>query len=462
MMRQTILFGTTIIAALSLSCNSRQKSETSGQTRPNILFLLADDLGYGELGCYGQEIIKSPVLDDLAAKGVRFTDFYAGSAVCSPSRAVLMTGISSSISTIRGNKGLYEDGIWRRVALRKEEITIAEMLRDAGYQTAFIGKWHLDNPDDLSTWAFGRGFDYAIQEQWAGVDGRKKFTPSMEWVNGMQDSVFYDINKWNCKDEFRTELAFEYLDNVMQNDQPFFLFMSYRAPHGHERYISNKELYANRGWPEVERTHAAKITLLDKQIGRLLDKLEEMGELENTLVLFTSDNGPHHEGHDHEFFNSNRELRGFKRDLYEGGVRVPCIAYWKGRTEAGTVSGHVGSGQDFMPTIAEAAGVPVPEQSNGISFLPVLKGGKQEVHHHLSWEFRNPGAGETSFRQSVRIDSLKGVRYNIKKPLELYHLGSDISETKDVADQYPELVEQMNIIFREERTENSYYPYGID
>jgi len=340
------------------------------------------------------------------------------------------------------------------------------MLKEVGYQTGFIGKWHLDDPNDYDTWACKRGFDYAVQEQWSSRFGGKDFG-NYEWVNAREDSVYYDIEQWDCKDEFRTNLAFEYLDKI-DRDKPFFLFMSYRAPHAHERYIRNKELYADKGWPELERMHAAKVTLLDRQIGRMLQKLEDMGELENTLVLFSSDNGPHSElGHDHDFFNSNGSLTGYKRDMYEGGIRVPFIAYWQGRIEPGTVSGHLGGFQDFMPTIAEVAGVVSPEQSDGISILPVFRGEAGKEHEFLNWEFQRDLWGTISteksdggFRQSARMGQWKAVRYGVNFPTKLFNLHTDVSESNNLAAEYPEIVQQMEAIFEEERTETAGFPYG--
>ncbi len=453
------------LALVSAGCNE-QAAESSELQKPNILFLLADDLGYGELGSYGQRVIKTPVLDDLASKGMRFTDFYAGNAACSPSRAVLMTGKRSAINTIRGNSGHFSDDRWMRVALKKDELTIAEMLKQAGYQTGFIGKWHLDDPNDFSTWACNRGFDYAVQEQWESRFGGIEFR-DYEWVNAKEDSVRYDRTKWVCKDEFRTDLAFEYLDDI-DRDKPFFLFMSYRAPHAHEGPIQNKTLYADKAWPEIERTHAAKVTLLDRQIGRMLNKLEEMGELENTLVLFTSDNGPHNEwGHDHDFFNSNGSLIGYKRDMYEGGIRVPLIVYWNGRIVPGTVTGHIGGFQDLMPTFADAAGLNSPEQSDGISILPVLKGEPAEEHEFLNWEFQrdlwgriSTEEGDGGFYQSARMGQWKAVRYGLNSSTRLFNLDKDISESNNLAAEYPEIVQQMERIFKEERTETEGFPYG--
>ncbi|WP_066631338.1 arylsulfatase [Labilibacter marinus] len=446
-----------LLSVTLFSC--QQKAEKKEVKKPNILFLLADDLGYGELGCYGQKVIKTPVLDNMAAEGIRFTNFYAGNPVCSPSRAVLMTGIHSGNNAIRGNKGEFDRG-FDRVALRKTDVTLAEMLKGAGYQTGFVGKWHMEDPNDLSTWAYNRGFDYAAQEQWSSPFGGAKYTVDWEYINGLQDSVFYNMDDFNCKDEFRTNLAFDYLDKI-NKDEPFFLFMSYRAPHAHEYDLGNKTLYADKGWPDVERRHAAKITLLDKQIGRMLKKLEEMGELDNTLILFTSDNGPTGEGgHDYEFFNSNGDLQGYKRDTYEGGIRVPTMAWWKGKIKAGTVSDFIGSGQDFMATLAEVVGVEKPKQANGISILPVLTGGEEPKREFLNWEFFKPSHAADGFRQAVRIDNMKAVRYGVDNPIELYDLDKDISEANNVASQYPELIKRVDKIFKEERTANEHFPYG--
>lgn len=430
--------------------------------KTNILFLLADDLGYGELGCYGQEIIKTPVLDSLAKQGMRFTDFYAGTSVCSPSRAVLMTGKHAGHATIRGNSGIYENDVWKRVPLQKNEVTLGEMLKGAGYQTGFIGKWHLGNPNDESTWAMNRGFDFAVQEQWASRFGGKEFDESVHWINDGRDTIRYEKDKYDCIDVFRTNFAMDFLDRK-DDERPFFLFMSYRIPHGHERYIRNKELYADKGWTEKERIHAAKITLLDQQIGRLLKRLEKDGELENTIILFASDNGAHHEGHDHLFFESTGGLRGFKRDMYEGGIRSPFIAVWKNKIKPNTVSNHQGAFYDFMPTFAEIAGVDSPVK-DGISIIPELTGGKQTKHEYLYWELQLDGWGRTlpkgGFRQAIRKGDWKAVRYGAQSPIELYNLKDDINETKNLAADYPAVVKEMEELLKVSRTETEAFPFG--
>ena len=450
-----------LLCALPLAdCSSVREPEIA----PNILFLLADDMGYGELGCYGQEIIRTPEIDGLAATGMRFTDFYAGTSVCSPSRAVLMTGKHAGHATIRGNNGYFADHIWTRVPLDKDEATLGEILKKAGYQTAFIGKWHLDDPNDVSTWAMNRGFNYAVQEQWSSRFGGRHFDGLVHWINSEWDSIRYDQDQYDCIDEFRTNFAIEYLESI-NHEKPFFLFMSYRIPHAHERYTRNRELYADMGWSENERRHAARITLLDDQVGRLMDKLESLGQLDNTVIIFCSDNGPHNEGgHDHGFFKSSGGLKGYKRDLYEGGIRVPMIVVWKGRICPGSISKHAGAFYDVMPTIGEIAGTSYPENSDGISFLPELLGKKQDKHDYLYWELQLDGWNrplpDGGFRQAVRMGDWKAVRYGIMNQTGLYNLKMDQYEIRDLSSEHPEIVQKMEALFEEARTETDGFPYG--
>lgn len=432
--------------------------------KPNILILLADDMGYGELGCYGQEIIKTPTIDSLAEKGVRFTDFYAGTSVCSPSRGVLITGIHAGNATIRGNNGFTPiDGSWSRIALNKSNVTLAEMLKDAGYKTAFIGKWHLGVPEDVSTWAHGRGFDFAVQEQWGNKSEGGVFDERYHLKNGRESTLFYDYTKYSCLDEFRTDIALEYLDSQYEPDNPLFLLMSYRSPHAHEFFLSEHENYKGEMrdgylWPEIERRHASRISMLDQQIKRLLDRLEEMGELENTFIFFTSDNGPTAENHhDRFFFNSSKDLKGYKRDMYEGGIRVPGIAYWPGKTVQGKVSAHQATFYDVMPTLADVAGIAAPEQTDGISFLPEVLGQQQKSHEHLYWEIiENPSP--KAFKQATRMGNWKAVRYGVSGKVELYDLESDLYEKNNVASDYPEVLERMKSILETESTKTSIYP----
>ena len=447
-------------------CNSSCRDDLKlYRQSPNIVFLLADDLGYAELGSYGQTIIKTPNLDTLAASGMIFKNFYAGNAACAPSRAVLLTGKKSSKSSIRGNAGFYGNDRWEGAALDPNDFTMGKMFKNVGYQTAFIGKWHLDKPDDVNTWAVGHGFDFAVQEQWSSRFEGRKFLPNRLWVNGDQEFIPYDYKKYDCKDHLRTNVAFEFLDN-RKIDKPFFLFMSYRAPHSFEGPIRDTLDYKERDWPEIEKAHAAKITLLDKQVGRLVRKLKEIGVLDNTLILFTSDNGPHYAkgGHDLEFFNSNGNLKGGKRDLYEGGIRVPLIAYWENKIRPESFSYHVSSFQDIIPTFSEIIGYKVPKNLDGISFLPTLISKDQPKHDYLNWEFQLSGWFQNlpngGFRQSVRFDHWKAVRYSLNSDIELYDLNEDEGETNNQAHSHPKIVKKAKDIFENSRSEQYGFPYG--
>ena len=427
---------------------------------------MADDLGYNELGSYGQKIIKTPHIDSLAKKSMMFTDFYAGSPVCSPARAVLLTGKSSSHVSIRGNAAFIRDSVWRQIALDKNEYTLGEMFKEAGYQSAFIGKWHLDTADQPETWAFSHGFDFAAQEQWGGSTDKYK-NPGL-WLNGNEEQLPYDFNKHDCKDAFYTDTAFKFLEEK-SNEKPFFLFMSYRAPHSFEGPIRDTLWYSKEDWPKVEQAQAAKITLQDQQVGRLLEKLESMNELDNTVVLYTSDNGAHfnHDnvnGHQLEFFDSNGNLRGGKRDLYEGGLRVPLIVYWKNKIIPGSKTNHISGFRDIMTTFAEVIGIKKPSHNKGISFLPTLLNQKQKKHEFLNWEFQLSGSFQElpdgGFRQSVRIGDFKAVRYGINSKTEVYNLKEDESETNDIANLHPKIVEKAEQIFLTERNDTFGFPYG--
>ena len=451
---------TLILAFFLVSCS--QKNDT----RPNIVLLLADDLGYNELGSYGQKIIKTPHIDSLAKKSMMFTDFYAGSPVCSPARAVLLTGKSSSHVSIRGNAAFIRDSVWKQIALDKNEYTLGEMFKEAGYQSAFIGKWHLDTADQPETWAFSHGFDFAAQEQWGG--STDKYKKQGLWLNGNEELLPYDFNNHDCKDAFYTDTAFRFLEEK-SNDKPFFLFMSYRSPHSFEGPIRDTLWYSKEDWPKVEQAQAAKITLQDQQVGRLLEKLESMNELDNTIVLYTSDNGAHfnHDnvnGHQLEFFDSNGNLRGGKRDLYEGGLRVPLIAYWKNKIIPGSKTNHISGFRDVMTTFAEIIGIEKPSHNNGISFLPTLLNRKQRKHEFLNWEFQLSGSFQElpdgGFRQSVRIGDFKAVRYGINSNTEVYNLINDESETNDISNLHPKIVEKAEQIFLSERSDTFGFPYG--
>lgn len=445
------------IAALPLlgACENTRK-ENSAQDSPHILLLLADDMGYAELGCYGQEVIQTPVLDSLAAHGRQYMNFYAGNALSSPSRAVLMTGKDAGCNTIRAHAGYFEErDMWTRIALTEKDTTIAQVLKGAGYQTFMVGKWHLDVPYDTTTWAHAKGFDYVVQEQW-GKDrsGRCFGVANREYFNGLQDSIYFDHTMYDSKDHFRTNIAIDYVDHHLNPDQPFFMYMSYRAPHAFESTIKYEELFKDKDWPVVEKQHAAKIQHLDKHIGRLLKHMNEKGLLENTLIIFMSDNGGYDGPHDSDFFKSNGIYRGVKRDTYEGGIIVPCIAYWKGKIQP-SVTYDMGHFSDIMPTFAELAGAKCPEGVTGISLVHSLLGQTFHTERSLYWEIIPE---DHSFRQAVRHGHWKAVRYGTEGKIQLYDMNNDPSEKNDLSAEYPEIVKEMEQLIHEKHHPSRLYP----
>ncbi len=430
--------------------------------KPNIVFIMADDLGYGDLGCYGQRLIRTPNLDRLAAEGMRFTQFYAGATVCAPSRCVLMTGLHTGHCTVRGNADP------QRQSLKDEDLTVAELLRQAGYRTALVGKWGLGEegtpglPND-------QGFDYFFG--YLNQAHAHNYYPEFLWRNKQKvrlrnvlrrDGKPYErigAGVASKKVDYSHDLfAREALEFVRSSkDDTFFLYLALTTPHannegtrltGNGQEVPDYGIYADRPWPDPDKGQAAMITRMDADVGRLVALLKELGIAENTVVMFTSDNGPHHEGGQNtERFDPNGPLRGMKRDLYEGGIRVPMIAWWPGHIEPGSVTDHVGYFGDLMATAAELAGVEVPEGLDSISFLPTLLGkpDKQKQHRYLYWEFYERGSA-----QAVRAGRWKAVR----KPMltgktELYDLSTDLGEQHDVADQHPDIVAKMEALMAE-------------
>lgn len=418
-------------------------SESQAQGRkPNIIFIMADDLGYADLGCYGQKVIRTPNIDRLAEEGVRFTDCYAGSTVCAPTRCCLMTGKHTGHCRIRGNK---------RHPLLPEDITVAEVLKDAGYTTGIVGKWGLGNEGTTGV-PNRQGFDY-----WYGYLDQARahnYYPDYLWRNEERDY----LSRWTYSHDLFTEEA---LGFVKQNqDKPFFLYLAYTIPHafneGREQgmQVPSDMPYSDLDVGQQDRNFAAMITRMDTDIGKLMDLLKELGLDEDTIVFFTSDNGPHREGgHDPDVFDSNGDLRGIKRDLYEGGIRVPMIARWPGKIQAGQVSDQVWAHWDFLPTAAELAGGQVPQEIDGISMLPAILGNPQKDHDYLYWEFHEGG-----FSQAVRKGEWKAVKNKKSDKIELYNLKDDLSEQHDLAEKHPDRVEAMAKIMREARTESTHYP----
>ena len=426
---------------------------SSSAGRPNIVFIMADDLGYGDLGCYGQARIRTPNIDRLAAEGLRFTDCYAGSTVCAPSRCVLMTGLHTGHARVRGNA---------RVPLLAEDVTVAEVLRKAGYATGIVGKWGLGEPETTGV-PNRQGFDY-----WFGYLNQHRahnYWPEYLWRNQEKyplEGNVVEANVASQRAQYSHDLfAREALAFVERHkDEPFFLYLPYTIPHANNEAgkqgmeVPSDAPYSNEDWPQPSKNHAAMITRMDRDIGRLMKRIAELGLDEKTIVFFTSDNGPHREGGaDPDFFDSNGALRGIKRDLYEGGIRVPMIARWPGRIRAGTTSDLPWAFWDFLPTAAKLAGASVPDGLDGMSVVPTLMGKKQPNDRYLYWEFHERGS-----KQAVRHGKWKAVRLAPGEPLELYDLSRDVAEAHDLADQHPDVVARFNAYLEGARTESEHWP----
>ena len=450
-----------------------------GPRTPNIILIVADDLGWGDLGCYGQKKIKTPNLDRLAAEGTRFTQYYAGAPADSASRAALLTGMHSGHGYIRGDKG---------VALRLEDRLVSEVLKAGGYNTCALGKWALGAPQSTAE-PFRRGFD-----QWAGfvdqvhannyypahiwrydpnrivqkvVDGKAVF--AKDPFEGMLEIYANkDGRRVSYAQDLLTKMALEYsrinrpfFDNGYR---PFFLYLSYTTPHanldltkktGNGMEVPTDAPYEAQRWPLPEKNKAAMITRLDADIGKLMAALRQNNMDEQTVVIFTSDNGPHAEGgNDPAFFESAGPFRGIKRDLYEGGIRAPMIVRWTGKTKPNTVSQQVWAAWDMLPTLAEIARVSPPSELDGISMFPTLLGLKQEKQHDfLYWETH-----EGVSKQAARMGDWKAIRPSPGKALELYNLKEDSSESRDVAANNPEVVVQFEKYLRTARTGSQHWP----
>lgn len=423
------------------------------ERKPNVILILADDLGYGDLGCYGQKQIQTPNIDRLAAEGVRFTQAYAGSTVCAPSRCCLMTGKHTGHARVRGNAG-------RDASLTLEDVTVSEIFKKAGYRTGLFGKWSLGGLDTPG-YPTKRGFD-----EWFGYFSQRhahNYFPE-HLLDGNHEVLLngnFGAQKKDYAHDLFTKRALQFLES--DDPRPFFLHVCYTIPHannelgrdtGNGMEIPDNAPYTNRPWPEQEKNFAAMITHMDRDVGRIMEQLKKRGLDQNTLVIFTSDNGPHREGgHDPDFFKSSGPLRGIKRDLYEGGIRVPAIARWRGTIPEGTVSDHPWAFWDFFPTVAELTGQPAPRDTDGISILPALLGKAQRRHEFFYWEFHERG-----FAQAVRMGDWKAVRFGLTKPLELYDLKKDPGEKNNVAAQHPDVVARIEKYLATARTDSELFP----
>ena len=432
---------------------------------PNIVFILADDLGYGDLGCYGQEKILTPHLDKLAADGIRFTQCYAGSTVCAPARCALMTGLHTGHCRTRGNGG----GAVPRgnVPLRPDDVTVAEVLKTAGYKTALIGKWGIGEAGSTGV-PNKQGFDYFYG--YLNQHHAHNYYPDFLWRN--QEKVSLPNPQSDRDGVAAKEVAYvpdlcrdEALTWIDQNKAgPFFLYYSTTIPHANNEKtrvtkngneVPSDAPYSDKPWPQPEKDKAAMITRLDADVGQLLTKLDDLGIADDTVVIFTSDNGPHREGGNNpDFFDSNGPYSGIKRALTDGGIRVPGIVRWTGVTKPGTVSDHVWAFWDFLPTAADLASVPTPARLDGISFAPTITGqGDQKEHDYLYWEFHEGG-----FKQAVRHGDWKAIRKAPGEPLELYDLATDPAEAKNLSIEYPDVIARIEAYLKTARTDSKAFP----
>ena len=429
---------TPVFVALLLFLVSSIASLAAGSaTKPNVIFILADDLGYGDLGAFGQKLIKTPNIDRLAAEGTKFTQAYCGDTVCAPSRCCLMTGKHTGHSYIRGNKEIQPEG---QEPMPADTFTVGHLMKKAGYTTGIIGKWGLGLPGSASV-PPKMGFDYFF-----GYNCQRaahEYYPDHLWRN---DTIVPLDGKTYSHDLMTTEA----LDFVRRSkDQPFFLYLAYTIPH-QKLQVPELTPYENAPWPENLKTLAAMITRMDRDVGRLMALLKELKLDENTLVVFNSDNGAAWRD---STFNHSGPLRGHKRDMYEGGLRSPSIARWPGKVKAGVTSDQVWAFWDVMPTLAELTGQKAPAGIDGISVLAGWLGQKAIAHPPLYWEFHEGG-----FFQAARIDDWKAVRLGTKKPIQLFDMAKDVGEQNDVAAQHPDVVQRFETYLKTARVDSALFP----
>ncbi len=448
-----------LLASLSLQADQGE-GKANGGGRPNIVYILVDDLGYGDLGCYGQQKFGTPNIDRLAQSGMKFTQHYSGSTVCAPSRCSLMTGLHTGHAQVRGNREVKPEG---QAPMADGTVTIPALLKQAGYVSGMFGKWGLGAPGSTSDPAnfFDEVYGYNCQRE------AHDFYPDHLWHN--REKVPLDGKTYSH--DLIMDHALKFIRT--NKDQPFFCYMPITIPHAamqapkhlrdkyrkmYPQFADKIGRYANKEVENPVAAFPAMMEHLDYGVGQVLDLLEELGIEGETLVFFTSDNGPHREGgHDPDFWNCNGPLRGIKRDLYEGGIRVPLLVSWPGKIEAGVMSDHISAFWDMLPTFCEVAGVTTPNGLDGISMMPGFLGQSQPQHDYLYWEFFRRGGS-----QAIRLGNFKGIRKNVSKnpnaPLELYDLSVDLSESQDVAAEHPKVVQNMKKHLANAHVESAEFP----
>jgi len=457
------------VSSLTLISCGQQTSADQGAKAPNIIFIMVDDLGYGDLGVYGQTKIRTPEIDRMAAEGILFTDVYAGSTVCAPSRSVLLTGQHTGKTTVRGNFGkpgmggvpctAGTNGL--RVPLTQEDITVAQILKSAGYNTAATGKWGLGEPG-TSGIPNRKGFD-----EWYGLLNQRRahsHYPEFIWHN--QEKVFLEGNTGTTRNfeteahhfhNLITDFALTYIRAKGVEPDPFFLYIPYTLPHDKFQIPDIEPYAANTDWSQEEKVYASMVTLLDRDTGRILQLLQEMGIDKNTIVFFCSDNGAanRYDG----LFNSSGILKGRKRSMYDGGLRTPMIVWWPGTIQKGMKSDAIWYFADVLPTLADLAGIEPPGNIDGVSVLPAILTGTQEnlMDRPLYWEFF-----ELGFQQAARKGDWKAVRMSVDQPIELYNIRKDPGEENNVADANPEMVSWFETYFVEARTPSGNWPSPLE
>jgi arylsulfatase A-like enzyme len=464
--RQIILFYILIFLALPIG---QLHATDASQKPPNLIWIMADDLGYGDLGCYGQQTITTPHLDRMAQEGMRFTHFYAGATVCAPSRSVLMTGQHHGHTRVRGNAGVNNPAAQ---ALKAEDTTVAKILQSAGYKTALIGKWGLGDVGAAETGLPRKqGFDLFIG--YLNQHHAHNHFPDFLWRNEERFTLPNVITPVGNTGAGYATTAVQFADDLFADEaikfvnenksRPFFLYWSMVIPHANNERASKLKngaqvpafgAYANKDWPETDKGQAAMISRMDSYVGRMLNSLQELGLAENTLVIFTSDNGPHNESnHNLARFQPSGPFTGIKRSLTDGGIRVPMIAWWPKKITAGIESPHVGYFGDWMATAAELSGAKVPQGCDSISFVPTLFGQIQKQQHEfLYWEFHEGG-----FKQAALYDGRwKGIRSGKPNaPVVLYDQHNDIAEKTNVAEKHSEIAAKIGAYLLQARSEST-------
>jgi arylsulfatase A-like enzyme len=461
-------FLTSFVGAPARNATAAADNSPAGAERPNIIFILADDLGYGDLGCYGQERIKTPRLDRMASEGLRFTQGYAGAAVCAPSRCVLMTGRHGGHVRVRGNKEASQPG----AALAAGDATVARVLQDAGYATALVGKWGLGEPTKNRAGLPRRqGFDQFFGYLRHGH--AHNYYPDFLWRNESKERLPNVLSAAPAHRERVAVKKVQYSHDLLaeeglkfvrdHQDGPFFLFWALTIPHANDEAgdrgmeVPDYGEYADLDWPEPQKGHAAMISRMDRDVGRMLDLLKELGIARRTLVLFASDNGPHREGgNDPDFNDSNGPLRGYKGSVTEGGIRVPLVAWQPAAVPAGTTSDATVTFADILPTFAAIAGAAPPTGVDGMDFSPTLHGERQPElsDRYLYWEWNRNGLRQ----QAARRGPWKVVRDPIAHKTELFDLDADVGESHDLAAEHPEIAARFEQFLRNARIDDPNWP----